>query len=69
MTEKDFIAMANLIKEHAIIKEGGKQSHIVNFPSFICDLCILFKRSNSVFNRERFIEYIEDSEKYLKSYY
>ena len=52
MTRKHFKEVAEVIKDNTM----NDTQPIINKDTFIDDLCIVFKRDNSNFNTQRFIE-------------
>jgi len=72
MTKKDYIAIANGIKEvkrtvNQNCKESVYMDHGIN--QVIDKLADIFQIDNNNFNHVRFMGYIADSNKHLKSYY
>ena len=63
MTRKHFKQFAEVIKDNTIndtkipsFNFNGKKLIIVNKDALIDDLCVVFKRDNSNFNTQRFID-------------
>ena len=59
MTRKDYIKIASIIKDNTNSNSFGELYKY----SLIDDLCIMFKKDNSLFNKARFVdacEYEED---------
>ena len=54
MTKKDYILIANVIAKH-----GNEVSH-----PFVLSLCSELKEDNASFNKQRFIDYINDNRKW-----
>jgi len=52
MTRKDYIEIANAINENTM----NDTQPIINKTIFIKDLCVVFKRDNSLFNKSKFID-------------
>ena len=52
MTRKHFKSIANAINENTM----NDTQPIINKDTFIKDLCVVFKRDNSLFNKSRFVE-------------
>ena len=62
LTRKHFKAIAQVINKHSeyvvdtIVDEDGIHSIMINQEALINELCIIFKQSNSLFNKDRFID-------------
>ena len=52
MTRKDYIKIAQAIKDN---EQGNWLGGLID------DLCIIFKQDNNNFNRDKFIDYINDT--------
>ena len=52
MTKKDYINIADAIKDN---KQGNWLGGLIE------DLCIIFKQDNTNFNRDKFIDYINEN--------
>ena len=60
MTKKDYIKIAKIIKDNTRIQHSNlHRDEVLNKNSLIDDLCIMFKKDNSLFDRHRFIEACE----------
>ena len=61
MTRKHYKAIASIINEHSeyvvdtIVDEDGIHSIMINQDKLIDELCIIFKRDNSLFNKDKFV--------------
>ena len=63
MTRKDYIKIAQAIKENVLYKPNDKnyKSIDVDLKGLISSLCYVFKQDNTNFNRDKFNDYINDT--------
>ena len=55
MTRKDYIKIANIIKDNKIYSNNSTRK-VLKHDSLINDLCIMFKEDNNLFDKYRFID-------------
>ena len=58
MTRKHYIMIASIIKDNKIYANNSN-SKVLKHDSLVKDLCIMFKRDNSLFDKGRFIDACE----------
>ena len=55
MSRKHYIAVAKIVKDNTLIK-NGEMLPTINKVAMVSELCTMFKADNSLFNRQRFID-------------
>ena len=55
MTRKTYIAVAKIVKDNTLIK-NGEMLPTLNKTALVGELCTVFKANNSLFDSARFIE-------------
>ena len=57
MTRKHYKAIAKIVKESSerTFDENYKQSYVISRNTLIDELCIIFKRDNSLFSKDKFV--------------
>ena len=55
MTRKTYIAVAKIVKDNTLIK-NGEMLPTINKTALVSELCTMFKADNSLFDSARFIE-------------
>ena len=60
MTKKDYIKIASIIKDNTRIEQSQAMIiEVLSKDKLIDDLCIMFKKDNSLFDKQRFIDACE----------
>ena len=60
MTKKDYIKIASIIKDNTRIEQSQAMIiEVLSKDKLIDDLCIMFKKDNSLFDKQRFINACE----------
>ena len=54
LSRKHYRVIASIIKDNTIYSNNSTR-RIIKKDSLIDDLCVMFKRDNSLFSRERFV--------------
>ena len=55
MTRKTYMAVAKIVKDNTLIK-NGEMLPTINKTALVSELCTMFKADNSLFDSARFIE-------------
>ena len=55
MTRKTYIAVAKIVKDNTLIK-NGEMLPTINKTALVSELCTMLKADNSLFDSARFIE-------------
>ena len=60
MTKKEYIKIASIIKDNTRIEQSQAMIiEVLSKDKLIDDLCIMFKKDNSLFDKQRFINACE----------